>query len=107
MLSHGLNFFIILFYMCECFVFMSVVSEEGIRSFRNGIMYSFKLLCGCWNLNSHPVEEQSGLLTAETTLNSPHSHFLKFLVNATRLGKHQLNEQRKYSAPAWKLQAVK
>ena len=28
-------------------------------------------LCGCWDLNSGPLEEQSGLLTAEPSLQSP------------------------------------
>ena len=31
--------------------------------------------CGCWELNSGPLEEQSGLLTAEPSL-QPHVHVL-------------------------------
>jgi hypothetical protein len=32
--------------------------------------------CGCWNLNSGPLEEQSVLLTALSHLSSPKAHFL-------------------------------
>jgi hypothetical protein len=33
--------------------------------------------CGCWELNSEPPEEQSVLLTAETSLQPNENNFLK------------------------------
>lgn len=32
---------------------------EGIRSPATGVASSFELLCGCWELNLHPLEEQT------------------------------------------------
>ena len=32
--------------------------------------------CGCWELNSGPLEEKSGLLTTEPSLQPPNKHFL-------------------------------
>jgi hypothetical protein len=32
------------------------------------LMVGFEPACGCWDLNSEPSEEQSGLLTAEPSL---------------------------------------
>jgi hypothetical protein len=36
--------------------------------------------CGCWDLNSGPLEEQSVLLTAEPCLQLPFISFLKILL---------------------------
>ena len=41
------------------------VPEKGIES---PFIDDFKLPCGCWDLNSGPLEEQSVLLTAEPSL---------------------------------------
>ena len=35
--------------------------------------------CGCWELNSGPLEEQSVLLTAEPSRQPPKAIFLKYL----------------------------
>jgi hypothetical protein len=35
--------------------------------------------CGCWELNSGPLEEQSVLLTTEPSLQSQFSHFIDFI----------------------------
>jgi hypothetical protein len=48
--------------------------EEGIDSITDGCEPS----CGCWELNSGPLEEQSVLLTAEPSLQPPtNTVFLK------------------------------
>lgn len=43
------------------------IPEEGARSITDGC----EPPCGCWELHSVPLEEQSGLLTAEPSLQSP------------------------------------
>jgi hypothetical protein len=40
----------------------------GVRSAGTGITDSCDLLCGCWELNPGPLEEQPVLLTAEPSL---------------------------------------
>jgi hypothetical protein len=37
--------------------------------------------CGCWELNSGPLEEQSVLLTAESFLQSPKVFFYEAFLN--------------------------
>jgi hypothetical protein len=39
------------------------------------ITHGCKPPCGCWDLNSEPLEEQSVLLTAEPSLQPPSYHF--------------------------------
>uniref|UniRef100_A0A8I5ZQ82 Uncharacterized protein n=1 Tax=Rattus norvegicus TaxID=10116 RepID=A0A8I5ZQ82_RAT len=34
--------------------------------------------CGCWELNSGPLEEQTVLLTSEPSLQPPHKQFLRY-----------------------------
>lgn len=45
----------------------------------NGITVrcNFELPCGCWDLNSGPLEEQPVLLTAEPSLGTPMGPILK------------------------------
>jgi hypothetical protein len=45
-------------------------SEVGIGSSGTGIIDGYELLCGCWELNLGPLEEQQMLLTAETSIQS-------------------------------------
>ena len=54
--------------MYGCFIFVYICVREN-QILQNWSMYSFKLPCGCWDLNSGPI------LTAETSLNSAHSIF--------------------------------
>jgi hypothetical protein len=44
---------------------------EGVRSPGTGVMDSYELLCGCWELHAGPLEEQPVLLTAELSF-QPH-----------------------------------
>ena len=44
---------------------------EGVRSPGTGVTDSFELLCGCWKLNSGPLEKQSVLITTEPSHQSP------------------------------------
>jgi len=50
----------------SCLFLSSDTPEEGIRS--HWIPDGCKPPCGCWELNSGPLEEQSVLLTAEPSL---------------------------------------
>lgn len=52
--------------------------EEDIRSSGNGVTETVnwsELPCGCWELNSGPLEEQLGLLTMDPSL-QPQGNFL-------------------------------
>lgn len=62
--------FCLLVYLCEG------VRAEGVRAWS----YSFELLCGFWELNLGPLEEQSVLLTAEPSLQPQTQGFLVQLV---------------------------
>jgi hypothetical protein len=44
------------------------------------IVHDHEPLCGCWELNSGPLEEQSMLLTAEPSL-QPQEPYLKNIYN--------------------------
>ena len=50
--------------MCDC------TTEEGIKQKKasDPIIGSFEPPCGCWDLNSGPLEDQAVLLTAESSL---------------------------------------
>jgi hypothetical protein len=41
---------------------------EGVGTLGIGVTDSCELSCGCWELNSSPLEEQPVLLTAEPSL---------------------------------------
>ena len=43
-------------------------SEEGVGSPRASVKKDCGQLCGCWELNSGPLEEHPVLLTTETSL---------------------------------------
>jgi hypothetical protein len=55
--------------------------------------------CGCWDLNSGPLEEQSVLLTAEPSNQPPHSVFLNSscLAGSSNSYTSRLEYQTKYS----------
>lgn len=52
---------------CVCF-WCLMRPEEDVESPGTGIISSCKLLCGCWDLNLIPLEEQPMLLSAEPSL---------------------------------------
>ena len=56
----------IYFYVYECFVYLYVCvrrSEEGVEFPGTGITDGYGPLCGCWESNVDPLQEQV-LLTA-------------------------------------------
>ncbi|CAO2577873.1 hypothetical protein LEMLEM_LOCUS287, partial [Lemmus lemmus] len=53
------------------------MTEEGTRSHYRWC----EPPCGCWELNSGPLEEQSVLLTAELSL-QPYKKYLFFVLNS-------------------------
>lgn len=57
------------------------IPEEGARSITDGC----EPPCGCWELHSVPLEEQSGLLTAEPSLQSPNKYFNGCLLEGAML----------------------
>lgn len=62
-LHHYAQLFIYFICMC-CFV---SIPEEGIRSHGTTDIDNYELPCGCWELNSCPLEEQP-MLTAKPSL---------------------------------------
>jgi hypothetical protein len=67
---------------CCCFKDLFIISKYTVAVFRHPrrasdlITDGCEPLCGCWDLNSGPSEEQSVLLTAEPSLQSPKVLFL-------------------------------
>jgi hypothetical protein len=55
-----------LFSVCEYTVAVFKTPEEGIKSITDGC--ELWVRCGCWELNSGPLEEQSVLLAIEPFL---------------------------------------
>jgi hypothetical protein len=43
-------------------------SEERRRILETGVTDDYELPCGCWELNSGPLREQPGILTAELSV---------------------------------------
>ncbi|CAO2628536.1 E3 ubiquitin-protein ligase NEDD4, partial [Lemmus lemmus] len=74
-----------LFYVLWC---------EGVRSHGTAFLDSCELPCGCWELNSGPLEEQSVLLTAEPSL-QPLERFYnaECLVKNLSQGYEKLNDR--------------
>jgi hypothetical protein len=56
---------------------LHVCLGEGVRSPKARITDGCELLCGYWELNSGPLEEQSVLLTAEPSLQPLKARVLK------------------------------
>jgi hypothetical protein len=64
----------------DLFIVIYIYTIAVFRHARRGChMDGCELPCGCWDLNSGPLEEQSVLLPAEPSL-QPQSVVLKFLV---------------------------
>ena len=53
---------------------------KGVRSLGTAGLGSGELPCGCWELNSGPLEEQSVLPSAEPLLQLPDSNVLMILL---------------------------
>ena len=55
------------------FIYVSIqsLSSNTPEDTSNPITDSFELTCGCWELNSGSLEEQSVLLTAEPSFQPP------------------------------------
>jgi len=60
--------FFCLFIMYTSYSFLSACVPAGQKMTPDLIIDDCELLCGCWELNSGPLEEQSVLLTAEPSL---------------------------------------
>ena len=52
-------------------VYVHCVLEEIIRSSGPGVTEDYELPCGCWELNSGPLQEQQVLLTTEPPFQPP------------------------------------
>lgn len=50
-------------------------SEDGIESSGTGLTDGCDPPCGCWELNTDPLEEKPVLLTPELLLQPPHALF--------------------------------
>jgi hypothetical protein len=58
-------------------MYIVAVFRQTIRGVLYPITDGCEPPCGCWELNSGPLEEQSVLLTAESSLQPSHTIFLK------------------------------
>ena len=73
-----------MFILNVCVLFYMIFSKKNLHAlvFCQGFMFpgtgvtnSCELSCGCWELNLGPLEEQSVLLTAESSLQLLLCHF--------------------------------
>ena len=66
-------FFKIFIYLLIYYVynFLSVCMPTGQKRAPDPITDGFEQPCGCWKLNSGPLEEQSMLLTSEPSFKAP------------------------------------
>jgi hypothetical protein len=53
-------------------VFLCALVFEGVRFPGAGVADICEMACGCWELNSGPLEDQPILLTAESSLQYPY-----------------------------------
>ena len=80
---HILHFILFLWFcynlLCALIFCLNVCLCEGIRSLGTGVTDSCELLCGCWELNLSPLEEQPVLLTVEPFTEPSDHHDLSHL----------------------------
>ena len=83
----GGHIFHFLFHMCECLLSVSryhlhevPVEAKQHRNPRAGVIDGCKLPCGCWDLNSGPLEQQPVLLTTELSLYTLKKQSICFVV---------------------------
>ena len=62
-------------YKGTTFIHCSWRPEEGVGSPETGVTGGCEPLCGCWELNPGPLQEQQGLLSTEPLLQLPISVF--------------------------------
>jgi hypothetical protein len=69
-------------YVCmyALYLHISCMTEDSIRQKRalNPAIDDCEPPCGCWELNSGPLEEQSALLTTEPSLHPSYHNFFFF-----------------------------
>lgn len=70
-------FYVSVYALCACLVPME--AERKVLDFLI-LSYSSESLCGCWDLNSSPLQEQPMLLTAEPSL-QPRIFIYLFILN--------------------------
>ena len=71
-----ISLFYFIFVSCALVFCLHVYLCEGIRSPGTGIIDSYELPCGCWELKLGPLEEKPVLFTAEPSLQLPKMIFL-------------------------------
>jgi hypothetical protein len=69
--------FVVVVLVIVCYVYSLLPAHLPPSQKRrpNVIIDVYKPPCGCWELNSEPLEEQSLLLTSEPSLQPPRSSF--------------------------------
>jgi hypothetical protein len=70
--GRGLFFFPLKIYLIYVYEYTVVVFRHTRRRHLDPIIDGCEPPCGCWELNSGPLEEQSVLLTAEPSLQPSH-----------------------------------
>ena len=71
------NLFILI--LCALVFCLNVQLCEGVVAAGTGVTDNCKLPCGCWELNSGPLEEQPMLLTVESSFQPLALHFLAIM----------------------------
>ena len=62
--------------LCTLLFFLHICLHEGVRSAGTGVTESWELPCGCWELNSVPLEEQPVFLTTESSVQPQNTYNL-------------------------------
>jgi hypothetical protein len=57
--------------LLPCISVCTLCMSGAVDPHRTGVTASCEMLGGCWELNSGPLEEQSVLLTAKSSLQPP------------------------------------
>jgi hypothetical protein len=84
--------FLSFFFKKKRFIYLLYVkyTVAVFRQPRRGHQISLRMvvnqLCGCWDLNSGPLEEQSELITAELSIQPQLSHFTFIWIPGFNLG---------------------
>jgi hypothetical protein len=76
--------------------------EEGIRTITDGC----EPPCGCWELNSGPLEEQLVLLTAEPSLYPHNWVFKKAKFSLQVLASVHLDPQHPWKSCMWQIEGA-
>ena len=76
--------------MYECFAVYTSTCQKRTSDL---CIYGYEPTCGCWELNSRPLEDQPVLFITEPSLN-PNKHFITIQTSFKKTDVFQLLKQR-------------